>query len=256
MTEKSPTIFDEDYSPRYLGGKEEAELRKILVTLADSFIGEKRVEAEKVLNEFYLYNAFRAYDIIPALKFAIECHDGQLRKDEFTPYILHPIRVANRVLRHARIFKRGDGTYSSEATMTKAALLHDTIEDCGARYDEIAEVSDSLTMEYVFWLTDIDKDLGNRTVRKRLSSVRLKQAPTEAQFVKCADITDNIETSGSLQDKFFDLFCKEKIETLTMITQATDNDGLKHLCATIVNRISDIYTDRTGERLQVNAHYG
>lgn len=255
MTEKHPTIFGEDYSPRYLGGKEEAELQKILVSLADLFHGKKLVEAEKVLNEFYIYNAFRAYDTIPVLKFAIECHDGQLRKDESTPYILHPIRVANRVHRHSRVFKRGDGI-STEAAMVKAALLHDTIEDCGARYEEIFEISDSLTMEYVFWLTDIDKSLGDRTVRKRLSSVRLKRAPTEAQFVKCADIADNIETAGSLQDKFFDLFCKEKIETLTMIAQSTENSGLKHLCATITNRINDIYTDRTGIRLQVNAHYG
>jgi (p)ppGpp synthase/HD superfamily hydrolase len=57
-----------------------------------------------------------------ALAYATAAHAGQLRKGTSTPYIVHPLGVAELVLKH--------GGSEVEAI---AALLHDTVEDQGGR---------------------------------------------------------------------------------------------------------------------------
>ncbi len=58
-----------------------------------------------------------------ALGIAIEAHDGQGRKASNIPYIAHPMAVAALVLE-----------YGGDENQAIAGLLHDTIEDGGARY--------------------------------------------------------------------------------------------------------------------------
>jgi len=58
-----------------------------------------------------------------AFSFATELHAGQLRKQTDIPYVAHLIGVASLVLEH--------GGTADEAI---AALLHDSIEDCGPAY--------------------------------------------------------------------------------------------------------------------------
>lgn len=76
-----------------------------------------------------------------ALVFAAEAHDGQFQ-DEGGPYILHPVRVAERV-------RRDGGTEVHQAV----ALLHDVVEDTdvslgwvrGVFGDVIADAVDAIT---------------------------------------------------------------------------------------------------------------
>lgn len=64
------------------------------------------------------------------LHFAAYKHRYQRRKDhEHTPYINHPIRVATILSTEAGI---------TDETILMAALLHDTVEDTDATFDEIA----------------------------------------------------------------------------------------------------------------------
>lgn len=63
-----------------------------------------------------------APDYARALDYAQIIHVAQLRKGTDTPYITHPIAVAELVLEH--------GGSESEAV---AALLHDAVEDQGGR---------------------------------------------------------------------------------------------------------------------------
>ncbi len=58
-----------------------------------------------------------------ALGIAIEAHNGQARKGTNIPYIAHPMAVAALVLE-----------YGGDENQAIAGLLHDTIEDGGARY--------------------------------------------------------------------------------------------------------------------------
>lgn len=54
-----------------------------------------------------------------AIRFASDCHAGQVRKFGGTPYILHPLEVAAVI-----------GTITNDEDTLIAGLLHDTVEDC------------------------------------------------------------------------------------------------------------------------------
>ena len=54
-----------------------------------------------------------------AIKFATDCHAGQVRKMAKTPYIMHPVEVASII-----------STITDDEDVMIAGLLHDTIEDC------------------------------------------------------------------------------------------------------------------------------
>ena len=58
-------------------------------------------------------------------EYAFLAHDGQTRKSG-EPYIVHPIIVAFRLAK-----------LKMPADLIAAALLHDTVEDCGIEIDDI-----------------------------------------------------------------------------------------------------------------------
>ena len=62
-----------------------------------------------------------------ALAFAREKHDGQLRKDNVTPYITHPIAVV-KLLRDIGI---------SDSDIIASGYLHDVVEDCAVSIETI-----------------------------------------------------------------------------------------------------------------------
>ncbi len=75
--------------------------------------------------------------------FAYEAHDGQMRADGVTPYIEHPLAVAEIV-----------AYVEFDPATVQAALLHDTVEDCPQVTldivrdefgDEVAKMVDSVT---------------------------------------------------------------------------------------------------------------
>ena len=63
-----------------------------------------------------------------ALIFATHAHEGQTRKYGNIPYILHPAEVSAIA-----------ATMTDDENTLAAALLHDTIEDCGVEAAEIRE---------------------------------------------------------------------------------------------------------------------
>lgn len=64
-----------------------------------------------------------------AMAVAIKAHAGQTRADRKTPYILHPVRVAQIIVEAT-----DPSTASKEKeTMITAAILHDVLEDSGKR---------------------------------------------------------------------------------------------------------------------------
>jgi len=80
-----------------------------------------------------------------AYKFADQAHLGQLRASGI-PYITHPLAVTGLV---------ADWKLDAQALM--AALMHDTIEDCGVTKSEIIELFGSPTADLVDGLTKLDK---------------------------------------------------------------------------------------------------
>src|SRR5687767_10113794 len=65
-----------------------------------------------------------------AVTLAARAHEHQQRKDGQTPYVAHVVRVTMTVR---------DVFGCADEVALCAALLHDTIEDTGTDYDEIAE---------------------------------------------------------------------------------------------------------------------
>jgi guanosine-3',5'-bis(diphosphate) 3'-pyrophosphohydrolase len=80
-----------------------------------------------------------------AYKFADQAHLGQLRASGI-PYITHPLAVTGMV---------ADWKLDAQALM--AALMHDTIEDCGVTKSEMIERFGAPTADLVDGLTKLDK---------------------------------------------------------------------------------------------------
>src|ERR1700712_5124528 len=80
-----------------------------------------------------------------AYKFADQAHLGQLRASGI-PYITHPLAVTGLV---------ADWKLDAQALM--AALMHDTIEDCGVTKPELIELFGAPTADLVDGLTKLDK---------------------------------------------------------------------------------------------------
>lgn len=112
---------------------------------------------------------------------AARLHEHQYRKDGKTPYASHPVRVA---LTCILVFGVND-----EAVVT-AALLHDTIEDTTADYDDILEHYGKEVADIVAALT---KDM--RMVepeREKAYDEGLAQSSWKARLIKLADVYDNL----------------------------------------------------------------
>src|SRR4051812_42815601 len=110
-----------------------------------------------------------------AASFAARAHQGQLRKDEQTPYIAHPVRVALTV---RQLFGIDD------PLALAAALLHDVIEDTKTDYDDLAAAFGQEVAQTVAALTK-DGRLPEAE-REPAYDALLKQASWQAKAVKLA----------------------------------------------------------------------
>src|SRR5262249_10135031 len=112
-----------------------------------------------------------------AYELARVAHTGQMR-DEGTPYILHPVRVAI-------ILSDELGLYSSD--LACAALLHDVIEDSDMTREQInLEFGD--TVERIVWLLT---KLPEVSLPGYLAAIE-EASDTKAPIVKLCDRLDNL----------------------------------------------------------------
>ena len=115
-----------------------------------------------------------------AASFAARAHQGQLRKDNATPYAAHPFRVAFTV-RH--VFGCDD------PVCLAAALLHDVIEDCDIDYDDLLEHFGADVADCVAALSK-DARLPEPQ-REPAYDAQIARADWRAKLVKLADVYDN-----------------------------------------------------------------
>jgi guanosine-3',5'-bis(diphosphate) 3'-pyrophosphohydrolase len=120
--------------------------------------------------------------VLAASAFAAHKHRDQRRKGaEASPYINHPIAVANVLANEAHI---------TEPVVLAAALLHDTIEDTDTTADELAAEFGPEIAEIVLEVTD-DKSLPKQE-RKRLQIEHAATLSEKAKLVKLADKICNL----------------------------------------------------------------
>jgi guanosine-3',5'-bis(diphosphate) 3'-pyrophosphohydrolase len=122
-----------------------------------------------------------------ALRWAAECHAGQVRRDSETPYFVHAAAVA-LVLQRAGF----------EDDVVIAGLLHDVVEDSSATVDEVAARFGSEVAETVRHCSEIKHDAIGKTRpwidRKRDHLEALRQAPLSARAVVLADKLHNLNS--------------------------------------------------------------
>lgn len=160
--------------------------------------------------------------LITALAFAADKHKNQRRKDaEASPYINHPIALANLLLNEAGV---------EDQRVLIAAVLHDTIEDTDTTEQELVRHFGKDIADIVLEVTD-DKALP-KAERKRLQIEHAAHISRRAKLVKLADkicnlrdITASPPADWSIQRKqeYFD-WAKSVVDELRGV-----HPGLEHL---------------------------
>lgn len=120
--------------------------------------------------------------IVEAVGFAANKHGVQIRKDaERTPYVWHPIDVADILIREGGV---------TDADVLVASIFHDLFEDTNTTYEELVSI-------YGKTVADLVQEVSNP---KGLSSVESKkfqlkhvyQQSPKARLIKLADRISNI----------------------------------------------------------------
>ena len=120
--------------------------------------------------------------ILQAAHFSADKHRDQRRKGvRNTPYINHPLEVAERLNRVGGI---------EDATVLVAAILHDTIEDTETTEAELARLFGKQVAAIVAELT-VDKE-PHWTVRKRVEIDGAARLSPAARLIKLSDKTSNV----------------------------------------------------------------
>lgn len=122
--------------------------------------------------------------VLEAISYAARRHAGQLRKDGRTPYVAHVVRVMTIVVREFGVL---------DDDVLTAAVLHDTLEDTLADYDELEEHFGSTVAKYVAALSK-DRRLPEPQ-REAEYTAALQSAPWQVQLCKLADLLDNLRDS-------------------------------------------------------------
>lgn len=128
-----------------------------------------------------------------AAEFALQKHAGQDRDGEIPiPYICHPMEVLSKL--------RYIGKVTDEDLLV-AALLHDTIEETDATFDEVAEQFGPMVAEYVRQVTreepsaeqieHLSKD-EIYDLRTQIFLEEIRHMSKEAQMIKLADRASNL----------------------------------------------------------------
>ncbi len=134
--------------------------------------------------------------IVEALDFSVRAHGEQKRKDNKTPYIVHPIGVAVLVLRSG----------GSPASII-AALLHDVIEDTEVSADDVKGKFGDEVLQIVLGLTQ-DKSL-SKPERKAWEISHGTKLSWDTAIVKMADCAYN-KRSMTLDPPAWDRDRKER----------------------------------------------
>ena len=139
------------------------------------------------------------------VKFATVKHAGQFRADGITPYINHPLKVAELVKQY-KISKNID-------LIMAAAILHDTLEDTYTSYreleDNFGEIVASMVME-VTSASYMPKLVGKGSYLKE----KMCMMSNYALVIKLADRLANIIDSKNLSTERYE---KTKFDTIEIL---------------------------------------
>jgi GTP diphosphokinase / guanosine-3',5'-bis(diphosphate) 3'-diphosphatase len=127
--------------------------------------------------------------------FAVKSHAGHFRKDGVTPYVTHPLRVANLLALHR-----------ASDTEILCGLWHDILEDIPEKREDLMNelASYNLEMHNGIAILEILGSVckpsgGNRTSRNKEFIEQIIRGGKSAIMVKICDRIDNVMDSGDLE---------------------------------------------------------
>jgi len=142
--------------------------------------------------------------IFEAVEFATKAHTGQCRKATKIPYIIHPLGVAEILLKN-----------NMPEDVVIAGLLHDTIEDTPVTIKQIEKSFGSSVANLVRGASEPHKS-DTWENRKQHTIEYLKNAPMKVVYLSCADKLHNaksiLEDHAKDGDKVFARFNRPKAQ--------------------------------------------
>ncbi|MFQ5540961.1 MAG: HD domain-containing protein [Candidatus Paceibacteria bacterium] len=117
-----------------------------------------------------------------ALRVAISAYKGQVRKDDGSPYIIHPVMVSMKLKE-----------YSFKDVAIAAALVHDVLEDTPITQEHLGEELGAEVLEIVLSVSE-DKSLPSWEERKKAYAQKVHSGSENAWAVSIADRIHNTES--------------------------------------------------------------
>lgn len=189
----------------------------------------------------YLMNYLSNQKVLKAFNYAKKMHEGQLRRDG-TPYIEHPIRVANYVARF-------EGFKNIEILIV-SALLHDTIENTETTYYDIENLFDYAVANIVEELT-IDEEKRKELGKEKYLETKMEKMTNWALIIKLCDRLDNTSDLTTSNEEFKNRY---SMETLDVLTYVVHNRPLTtthiEIIEEIINNIAKVQNPDNETKLQ------
>lgn len=146
-----------------------------------------------------------------ALDFAASKHVHQRRKGILAePYVNHLTDVARRL---------AEATQGTDVDLIIAGLLHDVMEDCGVRYEELSDLFGADVAALVKEVTD---DISLPKSERKLKQVRFAASKSpRAKMLRLADKTSNLHSLLTSPPPHWDL--TRRIAYFDWAKQVADN---------------------------------
>ncbi|XP_076239433.1 metazoan SpoT homolog-1 [Calliopsis andreniformis] len=171
--------------------------------------------------------------VIKCVNFAAIKHKNQRRKDsEQTPYINHPVGVANILIEEGEVY---------DPTVILAAILHDTVEDTDTTFGEIEQHFGIEICNIVKEVTD-DKNLP-KAERKRL---QIENAPKRSYKAKLVTLADKLYNLRDLQRTTPVGWTQERIKEYFKWSKAVI-DGCRKTNFNLERQLDIIYANRVSQ---------
>ncbi len=194
------------------------------------------LNSEDLIKRVKSYNKFLNPDTLTkAYEFALKAHEKQ-KRDEGSPYIIHPIAVAN-ILTELKL----------DSATIATGLLHDTIEDTQATYQNIKEQFGKEVADLVDGVTKIsefeNQAISNSKAENFRKLILATSKDIRVLLVKLADRLHNMRTIKFKIGKEKQI--KKAKETMEIYAPLADRMGM--------NRIRDELEDLSFDVLNPDA---
>lgn len=135
---------------------------------------------------------FKMRDTLSAVDYAVAAHEGQKRKKSTVPYIYHPLNLACHAL--------SMGIKDDE--IIAACLLHDVVEDCGKRIEELPVAEECRELVALLSHEKTTDDNREQMMNAYFEAIGNN---TKAALVKCIDRCNNLTTMswGLSRDRIY-----------------------------------------------------